>query len=131
MTSDNDNMNYKNLFRKNEERTGIPEFDDILNLPAKQKKRSSGLSRLTYVMIFFVAIATGTYYFASRHYATQTAKNEIQFMQDKEQMIWKWESPTQQLLTASLNSTNTNFSLPTDYLFLQAPSLKIDNNKNK
>jgi uncharacterized protein HemX len=122
-------MNYKNVFRKNEERTDIPEFDDILNLPARQKKRSSGLSKLTYAMIFCVAVATGTYYFASRHNETQTAKNEIQFTQDKEQMIWNWESPTQQLLTASLNSTNTNFNLPTDYFFLQSTTLKIDNNK--
>lgn len=129
MTPDIDNMNYKSLFRKNEERTGIPEFDDILNLPAKQKKRSSGLSKLAYVMILCAAVATGTYYYANRQHETQIAKNEIQFTQNKEQMIWNWESPTQQLLTASLNSTNTNFSLPTDYFFLQSTSLKIDNNK--
>jgi hypothetical protein len=130
MTPGNDEMNYKNLFREKEERTDIPEFDAILNLPAKQKKQVSGLSRLAYAMILCVAVATGTfYYITDKQPGTQTAKNEIQLMQDQKGKIWNWKSPTEQLLTTSLKTTNTNFDLPTDYFLPQTTSLQIQNSK--
>jgi uncharacterized protein HemX len=129
MASGNDEMNYKNLFRKNEERTDIPEFEDILNLPVKTKKQASGLSKLSYAIILCAAAATGAYYFVGRQHETQIAKRETQLLESNKEAVWNWKSPTQQLLTASFKITDTNFKLPTDYFLPQETSFKIDNNK--
>jgi hypothetical protein len=130
MESDNDKIKYKTLFRKIEEETDIPEFDDILNLDVRPKKHSTRLVKVGSVLILCLTMVIVIYFHQSKPNDGQVSKNETGFLQDKKSMVWEWKSPTQQLLSSALTTTFADFNLPTDCLFPLKTSLQI-NNKNK
>ena len=129
MTPGNDEIKYKNLFRKIEEETDIPEFDDILNFPVLQKKHSGKLVKLGSVMILCLTLVIGIYFYQSKPHGAGVSKNETAFFQDRKSVVWEWKSPTQQLLSTALNNTFTDFNIPTDCLSPLKTSLQINNNK--
>ena len=114
MTPGNDEIKYKNLFRKIEEETDIPEFDDILNFPVLQKKHSGKLVKPGSVMILCLILVIGIYFYQSKPHGAGVSKNETAFFQDRKSVVWEWKSPTQQLLSTALNNTFTDFNIPTD-----------------
>lgn len=129
MTPDNDEVKYKNLLRENEEATDIPEFDEILNLPVRQKKYSNKLTKVGSVMILCLTFVIGIYLYQNKKHEAGVSKNETALFQDKKPLVWEWTSPTQQLLSASL--TFTSFNMPTDFLSPKRNSLQANNNKKR
>jgi hypothetical protein len=129
MTPGSDEMKYKNIFRKIEEGTDIPEFDDILNFPVLQKKHSGKLVKPGSVMMLCLILVIGIYFYQSKPNSAGVSKNESVFFQDKKSVVWKWKSPTQQLLSMALNHSFTDFNIPTDCLSPLKTSLQINNNK--
>jgi hypothetical protein len=128
MTPDNQEMKYRNLFRKNEEETDIPEFDEILNLPIRQKKHSGKLAKVSSALVLCLTLVIGIYYYPTN----KVSKNETILFQDKKSLVWEWKSPTEQLLSPPMSNTLTGFSLPTDCLSPQKTTLQINNyKKNK
>lgn len=131
MESDHDEIKYKNLFRKIEEGTDIPEFDDILNLHVRPKKHSARLVKVGSVLILCLTMVIIIYFHQSKPHDAEVSKNETGFFQDKKSMVWEWKSPTQQLLSTVLTTTFTDFNMPTDCLFPLKSSLQINNNNKK
>jgi hypothetical protein len=131
MTPGNDEIKYKNLFRKIEEETDIPEFDDILNLPVLPKKNSGKLVKAGLLMVVCLTLVTGIYFYQRKTQGAGVAKNETTFFQDKKSLLWEWKSPTQPLLSTALTSTFTDFNIPTDHLFSLKTSLQFDNEKKQ
>ena len=129
MTPGNDEIKYKNLFMKIGEETDIPDFDDILNFPALPKKNSGKLVKPGSVIIICLTLVIGIYFYQSKRQGPGVSKNETVLFQDKKSVLWEWKSPTQQLLSTSLNNTFTDFNTPTDCLSPLKTSLQINNNK--
>jgi hypothetical protein len=129
MTPGNNEIKYKNLFRKIEEETDIPEFDDILNFQVLPKKNSGKLVKLGSVMILCVTLVIGINFYRSKPHGAEVSKNETIFFQDKKSVVWEWKSPTQQLLSTALTNTFTDFNIPTDYLSPLKTSLQINSIK--
>jgi hypothetical protein len=129
MTPGNNEIKYKNLFRKIEEKTDIPEFDDILNFQVLPKKNSGKLVKLGSVMILCITLVIGIYFYRSKPHGAEVSKNVTIFFQDKKSLVWDWKSPTQQLLSTALANSFTDFNIPTDCLFPLKTSLQINNNK--
>jgi hypothetical protein len=125
MDPDNQDTKYKDLFRKNEAETGIPEFDEILNHPARQKIHSGRLVKAVSAMVLCVSLVAGIYYYRD----TNVSANEAALFKDKNSLVWEWQSPTKQLLSAPMSSTLTGFNLPTDYLSPQKISFPTNNKK--
>jgi len=120
MTSGNDEIEYKKLFRKMEEETNIPDFENILNSPARQKKYSGKLMPVGSILLFGLLLAFVIYYFLSTPTGVLASKNATA-------QVWEWKSPTQYLLSTALSNTYTDFTLPTDYLFPLKTSSQINN----
>jgi hypothetical protein len=128
MRPDKEEINYKNLFSKNEEFTDIPEFEDILNLPSSPKNHSGKSARVKSFIMIVLILLTGLIYFRSKTPKTAISKNGMELVQDKKSLVWEWTSPTQQLLSTSFSNTFTNFNMPTDFLSLKNISLQTNNN---
>jgi len=129
MTPGNNEINYKKLFRKNEEAIDIPEFDDILNLPSRQKKSSSRLVSVIALLILCAAVTSGIYFSLNKSHKAGYSKNETLLFKDKKPLVWEWKSPTQQLLSASLSNSFTNLNMPTDCLSPKETILQINHSK--
>ena len=129
MTPDSDENTYKKLFRENEEATDIPKFDDIINLPSRQRKHSSKLVSVVSMVVLCAVVASGIYFYLHKSHRGEFSKNETRLFKDKKSLVWEWKSPTQQLLSASLSNTFTNMNMPTDWLSPQGTPLQINNNK--
>jgi hypothetical protein len=129
MTPGDDEIKYKSLFRKIEEETNIPEFDDILNFPVLPNKNSGKSGKAGPVMIVCLLLVAGIYFYQVRPDGARVSKNETVFFQYPKSAVWEWTSPTQQLLSTALTNTFTGFTIPTDGLSPFKTSLQINANK--
>ena len=130
MRPDKDDLKYKNLFSRTEEVTDIPEFEDIINFPARQKNHSrKSVMFKSFMMVGFILLI-GIYYFRSKTIGVIVSKNGDELVQNNRSLLWEWTSPTQQLLSASLTNTFTNFNTPTDFLSLKKISSQTNRNIN-
>src|SRR5450432_475982 len=127
MAPGDDEIKYKNLFNKIEEETDIPEFDDVLNFQVPQRKHSRKLIKVGSLMIVCLVLVMGIYFYRGMPHNAGVSKNEVVSFPGSKSLIWKWKSPTQQLLSTALTSTLTGFRTPTDCLSPLKTSLQINN----
>ena len=81
------------------------------------------------VMIVGLALVIGVFFYQDKPHSTTTSKIETVSFQGRELPVWKWKSPTQQLLSTALGKTITDFNMPTDYLLPLKTSFQINTNK--